>query len=259
MSSAPGEAPPRSATADDDELGEFGYKQELDRTLGTLRDLRGGDQLHLDPHRHLPALLLRLRLRRTGLLVVVADGLRRPAHGRAVLRRAGRQVPGRGLDLQLGQAAEQPARGLAGRLDDAHGVDRDRSAAVALAYQITLPQISRLLPVLRRRHGQVRLRRQRGDPRHGADHLHDDHQRHRRQADGAHQQHRRLHRADRGGAADRRRWRSTSRAGPTSSWTPRAAARTGSSATSAPSWPPRWPRPTSCTASTPPARSARSR
>ena len=42
MSSAPGEAPPRSATADDDELGEFGYKQELDRTLGTFATFAAG-------------------------------------------------------------------------------------------------------------------------------------------------------------------------------------------------------------------------
>ena len=40
---------------------------------------------------------------------------------------------------------------------------------------------------------------------------------------------------------------------------PRAAARATTGATSARSSPPRWPRPTSCTASTPPARSARSR
>ena len=75
-----------------------------------LRDVRRGDQLHLDPHRHVPALLLRLRLRRPGVLVVVADGVRRPAHGRALLLRARRALPDRRLDLQLVQAPEQPAR-----------------------------------------------------------------------------------------------------------------------------------------------------
>ena len=77
-------------------------------------------------------------------------------------------------------------------------------AAVALAYQITLPEISGLLPVLRRRHGRQRLRHQRGHPRHRPDRLHDRDQRARRQADVAHQQHRRLHRADRRGGPDRR-------------------------------------------------------
>ena len=70
-------------------------------------------------------------------------------------------------------------------------------AAVALAYQITLPQIDAFFPVLRRRHRQVRLRRQRRDPGHGTDRLHHDHQRDRRQADGADQQRGRLYRADR--------------------------------------------------------------
>jgi len=53
--------------------------------------------------------------------------------------------------------------------------------------------------------------------------------------------------------------RSTSSAGPRSCSRPRTAGRTGSSATSAPSSPPRSPRPTSCTASTRRAHSARSR
>ena len=70
-------------------------------------------------------------------------------------------------------------------------------AAVALAYQITLPEIWRLLPVLRRRHGAARLRHQRGHPRHRPDHLHDGDQRARREADVPHQQHGCLHRADR--------------------------------------------------------------
>ena len=39
-------------------------------------------------------------------------------------------------------------------------------SAVALAYQITLPQIWSRLPVLRRRQRRVRLRRQRRDPGH---------------------------------------------------------------------------------------------
>ena len=132
-------------------------------------------------------------------------------------------------------------------------------AAVALAYQITLPHDRPVLPVLRRRHRQVRLRGQRRDPRHRADHLHDHHQRDRRQADVADQQHRRGHRAGRRRAARSRAARRTSRAVRTSSSRPRASAPTGTSATSARSSRPRWPPPTSCTGSTPPARSARSR
>ena len=44
---------------DSDELAQFGYKQELDRSLGASR-LRRRVQLHLDPDRRLPAVLLRL-------------------------------------------------------------------------------------------------------------------------------------------------------------------------------------------------------
>ena len=62
-------------------------------------------------------------------------------------------------------------------------------SAVALAYQITLPQISDFFQFYGDGTGEVRLRHQRGDPRHRADHLHDRDQRARRQADGAHQQH----------------------------------------------------------------------
>ena len=77
-------------------------------------------------------------------------------------------------------------------------------AAVALAYQLTLPQIWTRLPDRRRRRRQVRLRRQRRAARHGPHHLHDGGQRLRREADGADQQRRRGHRARRRRAADHR-------------------------------------------------------
>ena len=41
--------------ADSDELAQFGYKQELDRSPGQLLQLRRRVQLHLDPHRRLRA------------------------------------------------------------------------------------------------------------------------------------------------------------------------------------------------------------
>ena len=129
-----------------------------------VRQLRRRHQLHLDPHRRLPALLLRLRVRRTGLLVDLADGLRRPADGGADLRRAGRQLPGGGVDLQLGQALGHRDRRLAGRLDDAHGVDRDARRRRPRLPVHPAPDLVGV-PVRRRRHRQVRLRRQRRAPR----------------------------------------------------------------------------------------------
>ena len=70
-----------------------------------VRELRRGRQLHLDPHRHVPAVLLRLRHRRAGLPVVVADRVRRADGRRAVLHGTGRQVSGRGFGLQLVEEA----------------------------------------------------------------------------------------------------------------------------------------------------------
>ena len=68
--------PPEQHKHDDSELAEFGYKPELKRHARELPHFRRGYQLHIDPDRHLPALLLRFRERRSRLLVVLADGVR---------------------------------------------------------------------------------------------------------------------------------------------------------------------------------------
>ena len=209
-----------------------------------VRELRRRGQLHLDPHRRLPALLLRLRLRRPGVLVDLADGLRRPADGGALLRRARRQLPGRRVDLQLGQEARERDRRLAGRLDDAHRFDRhDRRGRARLpdhpaADRRTSSSSTATAPASNDFAINAVILGTRPD------HLHDADQRARREADVAHQQHRRVHRADRRGAADRRARAPTSRAARTSSSRPRAPARATTGATSAPSSPPRSPRPT---------------
>ena len=132
----------RSANADSDELAEFGYEPGARPDAGELPHVRGRDQLHLDPHRHLPALLLRLRARRPGVLVVVADGLRRPAHGRAVLLRARRRaIPVAGSIYNWSKRLSTPhVAWLAGWMMLTASIVT--VAAVALAYQITLPQIS---------------------------------------------------------------------------------------------------------------------
>jgi len=81
-------------------------------------------QLYLDPYRHFSAVLLRFRYCRTGLSVVLANGIDRPAHGRAVLHGTGRQIPGCRIGLQLVQTAGQPHRELVRGLADAHRLDR---------------------------------------------------------------------------------------------------------------------------------------
>ncbi|CAA9400407.1 MAG: Urea carboxylase-related amino acid permease, partial [uncultured Pseudonocardia sp.] len=154
-----------------------------------VRQLRGRRQLHLDPHRDVPALLLRLRRGRPGLPLVVAAGVRRPAHGGPVLRRAGRALPRRRIALQLDQAPGQRDHLLDGRVDDAHGLRRD-----AVGHRARLPDHAAPavvgLPDRGRRHGHLRLRGQRGHPGQRADRLHHAGQRLRRPADVADQQRR---------------------------------------------------------------------
>ena len=131
----------RSATADSDELAEFGYRQELDRTLGNFHTFAAGisyisiltgtfQLFYFGFAFGGPAYWWSWPMVFAGQLMVALCFCELAA-----------RYPGRRLDLQLVQAAEHAARRLARGLDDAHRVDRD-VAAVALAYQITLPQIS---------------------------------------------------------------------------------------------------------------------
>src|SRR3954447_14989932 len=108
--SAPPEPPVQRQ--DSDELAQFGYKQELDRSLGSFSSFAAGFSyisiltgvFQLFGFAFLSAgtaLWVRLPVRRSRVLVVVADRLLRPVPRRAVLRRARRPVPARRLGLPV--------------------------------------------------------------------------------------------------------------------------------------------------------------
>ena len=187
---------------DDAELDEFGYKQELDRSLGSFATFAAGIS-------YISIL--------TGTFQLFYFGFafggpaywwswpwcRRPADGRAVLLRARVALPDRGSIYNWSKRLGSPhVAWLAGWMMLTASIVT--VAAVALAYQITLPEIDDFFQFYGDGTGQVRLRRQRSDPRHRADHLHDGGQRDRRQADVADQQHRHGHRAGRRLPARRR-------------------------------------------------------
>ena len=83
-------------------------------------------QLHLDPDRRLRAVRVRLPVRRPGRVVVVDRRLHRADVRRAVLRRARRSVPARGLGLPVVEADRLRLRLVDDRLDPDHRLDRDR-------------------------------------------------------------------------------------------------------------------------------------
>ena len=131
-----------------------------------------------------------------GLLWSLAAGVRRAADGRAVLRGAGRPVPGRRVRSTTGPSASAAAMvgWLAGWMMLTASIVT--LSAVVLAYQLTLPQIWPGFQLIGDGSGH-RLRRQRRDARRDPDRVHHGDQRDRRQADGPDQQHRGVHRADR--------------------------------------------------------------
>ena len=248
----------RHAGSDDQELADFGYKQELDRTLGSFATFAAGisyisiltgtfQLFYFGFAFGGPAYWWSWPLVFAGQLMVAL----------CFCELASRYPIAGSIYNWSKRLASPHVAWLAGWMMLTASIVT--VAAVALAYQITLPRIDAFFQFYGDGTGKYDFAANARDPRHGADHLHDDHQRDRRQADVADQQHRRVHRAGRGRAADHRPARATSRAGRASSSRRRASAPTGSSATSARSSRPRWPPPTSCTGSTPPARSARSR
>ena len=98
---------------DSEELAEFGYTQSLDRSIGKFASFAAGIS-------YISILTGTFQLFYFGfafggavLLVVVADGVRGPAHGGPLLRRARRALPRRRFGLQLVQAAGRamPRRG----------------------------------------------------------------------------------------------------------------------------------------------------
>ena len=152
---------------DGDELAEFGYNQELDRTLGTFATFAAGIS-------YISIL--------TGCFQLFYFGF---AFGGPAYWWSWPMVFAGQLMVALcfaELAARYPVAGSiynwSKRLASPHvawlagwmmlTASIVTIAAVALAYQITLPQIDALLPVLRGRHRQVRLRRQRGHPRHAS-------------------------------------------------------------------------------------------
>ena len=112
----------------------------LNRSLGELLLVRRRLQLHLDPHRHVPAVRLRLRLRRPADVLVLDHRPGRPVLRRPDVRRAQRPLPDRRLGLPVVQEGRQPGRVLDGRLDHAVG-SIVTVAAVAIAWNIALPPI----------------------------------------------------------------------------------------------------------------------
>ena len=130
-----------SAGDHSDELAEFGYKQELDRSIGRVRQLSGRGQLHLDPHGRLqlfyfgfafggPAYWWTWPLVFVGQLMVALCFAELAAN-----------FPGQRLDLQLGQDdVQRHVAWLGGWMMLTASIVT--IAAVALAYQITLPEIS---------------------------------------------------------------------------------------------------------------------
>ena len=119
----------------------FGYRQELNRTLGQFSSFAAAFSLHLHPHRDVPALRVRLRVRRAGVLVGLDPRLRRPVRRRAVLRRARARYPIAGSVYQWGkQVAGRSVAWFAGWIMMIASIVT--VAAVAIAWQIILPQIS---------------------------------------------------------------------------------------------------------------------
>src|SRR6185295_8051898 len=81
-------------------------------------------ELHLDPYRHLPAVLLWIWYRRSRISMVLAPGARRTARSRAVLYGTSGQVSGSRFGLQLVQAIRQPHCRLVIGLVDAYRLNR---------------------------------------------------------------------------------------------------------------------------------------
>ena len=193
-----------SAGDHSDELAEFGYKQELDRSIGRFASFAAGVSYISILTGVFQLFYFGFAFGGPAVLVDLADGLRRPADGRALLRRARRQLPGGGLDLQLGQEDARTATvaWLGGWMMLTASIVT--IAAVALAYQITLPEISDFFWFYGDGSGEYDFAINAVILGTVLIIFTDAHQRARREADVAHQQHGRVHRADRRRGPDRR-------------------------------------------------------
>ena len=188
------------------ELASFGYKQELDRSLGSFSSFAAGFS-------YISILTGVFQLFGFGFLcggpafwwswpIVV----RRPGPGRALLRRAGRAVPARRQRLPVVQAGLGPAHVVDGGLDHPDRLDRHGGSGCGRLPGDPAPDLDQVR--VRRHVGRRRplhnagRREERRHPGHPARRLHDRGQLHRRQADGPDQQRRRHGRADRCHLAD---------------------------------------------------------
>ena len=224
---------------DSNELASFGYKQELDRSLGSFSSFAAGFSYISILTGVFQLFAFGFAFGGPGGVVDVADRLHRPDVRRPVLRRARGPVSAGRLGLPVVQAHRQRLHVVDGGLDHGRRLDRDggrggrRLAGHPAAGLDLLPD-----PRRQGRRGDLPdqgRRAERDPPGRDPRRLHDDREHDRRQADGADQQRRRDPRAHRRDAADRPARSSTSAAGPTSCSRPSASARATSGATSAPS------------------------
>ena len=127
--------------ADSDELAQFGYKQELDRSLGSFSSFAAGFSYISILTGVFQLFGFAFLLGGPRVLLVVADRLHRPVPRRALLRRAGGAVPAGRIGLPVVEA-DRPG---------VHLVDGGwlllvgsivTVAAVAVAYQVILPQVT---------------------------------------------------------------------------------------------------------------------
>ena len=94
-------------------IAEFGYSQTLDRSIGKFASFAAGVSYISILTGTFQLFYFGFGTGGAGVLVVVAAGLRRPVHGGALVRRAGRALPGGRFGLQLVEAARPapPRRG----------------------------------------------------------------------------------------------------------------------------------------------------
>ena len=159
--------------ADSDELAQFGYKQELDRSLGSFSSFAAGFSYISILTGVFQLFGFAFLSARPGVLVVVADRLRRPAARRALLRRARRAVsrsPDRSTSGRSRSA--RAVRLVDGRLAAARRLDRHRGRGRRRLPGDPAPDLD-LVPV-RRHQGRRRplldagRREERGHPRRWA-------------------------------------------------------------------------------------------
>ena len=108
------------------DLAQFGYQQELKRSLGHVQLVRGRVQLHLPVDRHLHPVRAGPDHARRRVHLDLAGGGARPVHRRAELRRGVQPLPGRRVGVPVDQVPGQPDLLVVLRLDLPVRRDPDR-------------------------------------------------------------------------------------------------------------------------------------